>query len=187
VKQAIEDENKSKEKSYRVNLVKVLRIVIVLGLSLGGLSIFFPQIISKSLQISGKYGIEMLLVFPAFLVLMGLADVWIPKELINKYLGQESGLKGILLAIFLGTLPTGPMYIALPIAGELLRKKASLVNVITFLGVWASLKVPQIGVEIQFLGVKFAALRFVFTLASVIIIGFIIDYMTRGEIEFVKE
>lgn len=61
-------------------------------------------------------------------------------------------------------MPTGPMFIAFPIAAELLRKKASIDNVIIFLGVWASLKIPQLGVEVQFLGIKFTVIRFILTL-----------------------
>ena len=74
----------------------------------------------------------------------------------------------------MGTFPAGPMFIALPIAGELLRKKASIDNILVFLGVWASLKIPQLGVEIQFLGLKFTFIRFILTLVSVNLIALII-------------
>ena len=67
------------------------------------------------------------------------------------------------------------MYVAFPIAAELLRKKASLSNVIMFLGVWASLKIPQLGIEAQFIGLKFSILRFIFTLTSIFIIEFIME------------
>lgn len=73
------------------------------------------------------------------------------------------------------------MYIAFPIAGELLRKKASLSNVIIFLGVWASLKIPQLGVEIQFIGVKFSVLRFVFTTISIFIISTVMEKIIKFE------
>lgn len=146
------------------------------------LFILLPETSWKSVQLSAKYGREMLLIFPSILILMGLADVWIPKEAINRYLGYKSGLKGVGLSIILGTLPTGPLYIAFPIAAELLRKQASVMNVIIFLGVWASLKIPQIGVEIQFLGLSFALWRFLLTLASVVLIGFIIGQVTRKEV-----
>ncbi len=50
-----------------------------------------------------------------------------------------------------------------------------------FLGVWASSKIPQIGVEIEFLGLKFALLRLVFTLISLIIIGYLIEYIYNNK------
>jgi len=63
----------------------------------------------------------------------------------------------------------------IPLAAELLRKRASISNIVIFLGVWGSLKIPQIGVEIKFLGLKFAFLRAVLILISVTIIGLIIE------------
>lgn len=165
---------KNKIKNGLLNLSKYLVVITVIVLSL---YYFFPEKIVAGLDISVEYGIEMVAIFPAVLVLMGLADVWIPKSLINKYLGKESGVKGIVLSIIMGTLPTGPLYIAFPIAAELLRKKARISNVMIFLGVWGSSKIPQIGVETKFLGFKFAMLRLLFTLISLILIGYLIEYI----------
>ncbi len=170
------------------NLIKkLLKTVIILLLSLGILAIFYKDRVLNSFVMSGRYGWEMVTIFPAVLVLMGLADSWIPKKLIKKYLGQEAGAMGILIAVFLGTLPTGPMYIAFPLAGEMLHKGAGITNVVVFLGVWASLKIPQIGVEVQFLGIKFSILRFVFTLISIISIGLITEQMAKGGRDYVRE
>ena len=44
---------------------------------------------------------EMLLVLPPIFILIGLLDVWVPKETMIKYMGEGSGFKGILLAFFL--------------------------------------------------------------------------------------
>ncbi|MFO7814603.1 MAG: permease [Halanaerobiales bacterium] len=165
---------KGKIKSGILNLGKYLIVISIVLLSL---YYFFPDKIAAGLDLSGEYGIEMLTIFPAVLVLMGLADVWIPKAMIEKYLGKEAGIRGIILSIIMGTLPTGPLYIAFPIAAELLRKNARISNVMIFLGVWASSKIPQIGVEIKFLGFKFAMLRLIFTLAALIVIGYLIEYI----------
>ncbi len=135
----------------------------------------FPERFPDAISMSSRYLKEVIFIFPAILVMMGLADFWVPSNLVEKYLGYQSSFKGKLLAVFFGTLPTGPMYIAFPIAAELLRKKASLSNVIIFLGVWASLKVPQLGIEIQFIGLKFSVLRFIFTLTSIFIIGILME------------
>lgn len=159
-------------KNKLFKLLKVTLFIVILSIIF---KIYFPEYFNSAITMSGRYAKEMVMIFPAVLLIMGLADVWIPASLIKKYLGQKSGIKGKLLAVFLGTLPTGPMYVAFPLAAELLRKKASISNIIIFLGVWASLKIPQIGVEIQFLGVEFALLRFIFTLISVILMGLLIE------------
>jgi uncharacterized membrane protein YraQ (UPF0718 family) len=155
-----------------IKTAKTLIIWIVIFL---GFRYIFPARFNNALSMSMRYAKEMVMIFPAVLIIMGLADIWVPTDLVKQYLGTKSGLRGKFLAIFLGTLPTGPMYIAFPIDAELLRKKASLSNIIIFLGVWASLKIPQLGIEIQFIGLKFSALRFIFTLISIIIIALIME------------
>ena len=165
----------NKEVKLKKLILKTIKTLFLWLLILTLFKYFFSSRFDNALNISLRYAKEMLMIFPAVLVIMGLADIWVPTNLVKQYLGNKSGLRGKLLAIFLGTLPTGPMYIAFPIAAELLRKKASLSNIIIFLGVWASLKIPQLGIEIQFIGLKFSVLRFIFTLISIIIIALIME------------
>lgn len=165
----------SKEVKLKNLIVKTIKTLFIWFLILAVFKYIFPARFYNAVSMSLRYTKEMIIIFPAVLVIMGLADIWVPTNLVKQYLGNKSGLRGKFLAIFLGTLPTGPMYIAFPIAAELLRKKASLSNIIIFLGVWASLKIPQLGIEIQFIGLKFSALRFVFTLISIIIIALIME------------
>jgi len=164
-----------KQQKFNQNIKKTIKTIIFWGIVLAVFRYIFPDRFPAAISMSSRYLKEMILVFPAVLVIMGLADRWVPTSMVEKYLGHNSSFKGKFLAVFLGTLPTGPMYVALPIAAELLRKKASLSNVIIFLGVWASLKVPQLGVEIQFVGLKFSILRFIFTLISIFIIGLLME------------
>lgn len=50
---------------------------------------------------------------------------------------------------------------------------------VIFLGAWAALKVPQIMVEIKFLGISFTILRFVLTVFALVIIGMIMEWILR--------
>ncbi len=166
-----------KTQKLSISIKKLVVFLVITAIILYLLRIFFPARSDMSFEIMREYSIEVIAIFPPVLVLMGLADVWIPREKIKKYLGQESGLKGVLLSMFMGTLPTGPMFIAFPIAGEMLKKGARVANVVVFLGAWASLKMPQIGVEIQFLGLQFSIYRVVLTFIAVLFIAFITEKM----------
>jgi len=84
-------------------------------------------------------------------------------------------VRGGLISLALGTLPTGPLYIAFPMTASLLRKGASITNMVIFLGSWAALKIPQLMVEIKFLGISFTGLRFGLTLAALVIMGLIME------------
>jgi uncharacterized membrane protein YraQ (UPF0718 family) len=127
------------------------------------------------------YAKEMALIMPAVFLLMGFMEVWVDKKKIQKWLGDKSGLKGGMFAFLLGTLPTGPLYAAFPMAASLLKKEASILNVVLFLGAWAALKIPQLMVEIKFLGISFTLVRFVLTLISLVIIGSIMKYALKNE------
>ncbi|MCD6559865.1 MAG: hypothetical protein J7K57_08405, partial [Palaeococcus sp.] len=81
----------------------------------------------------------------------------------------------IFLAIFMGAFPTGPLYVAFPIAAALLKKGARISNIIAFLSAWACIKIPQELVELQFLGLKFMITRLLLTVVFVIVMGTVIE------------
>lgn len=55
---------------------------------------------------------EMLSVLPPIFILLGLMDVWIPREIMIKYSGEGSGIKGVLLSFFPGAATAGHLYAA---------------------------------------------------------------------------
>ncbi len=122
---------------------------------------------------------EMLSILPPILILIGLFQIWIPRETVELMMGSKSGLKGILTAIFVGTVAMGPLYAAFPLAVSLLEKGATVFNVAIFLCVWASIKIPMILFEIKFLGPQFAGLRLALTLPSIILISFFLTSLLR--------
>jgi len=168
MKNAPEKMQKKNMKQDIIMLVASLIIAIALLL-------FFPdkqKIIGK---ISWNFFIDMIAILPAVMILMGLFNVFVSKEMIAKYLGKTAGIKAIFLGIFMGALPTGPLYVAFPMASALLKKGATISSVIVFLSAWACIKIPQEMVEMQFLGPKFMALRLTLTIIFVIIMGISIE------------
>lgn len=133
----------------------------------------------QSTQVAWDYLKEMVLIIPPVFLLMGLIEAWIPKNKIQKWLGKESGFKGLVISFVLGTLPTGPLYVAFPMAATLIHKGASRKNMVVFLGSWAALKVPQLMVEIKFLGIAFTLLRFVLTLIALVLMGLLMEKIFR--------
>lgn len=117
----------------------------------------------------------MALILPAVMVLLGLFNEWVPDDVVVRYLGQGSGLSGLGLAIVLGSTPTGPLYVALPIAADLVEKNARMANIVVFLTAWACLKLPQELVELQFLGWHFMALRLILTAVVAVAMGLIME------------
>jgi len=165
-----EKQSKQKKKMIRGWIFLGITIVIVVALLSA-----FPEKTEPVTSTSQKYFIEMMVILPAVIVIMGLFAVFISDEAVVKHLGKTSGIKGIALSILIGTLPTGPLYIAFPMAATILKKGARVSNIIVFLSAWACIKIPQEMVEFQFLGGEFMLLRLILTVIFVIIMGIIIE------------
>jgi uncharacterized membrane protein YraQ (UPF0718 family) len=124
---------------------------------------------------------EMILFLPLMFILIGLFDVWVPREKIEKHIGSESGWKGTGLVILLATLQAGPLYGAFPFAYILWKKGCSVRNVFIYLGAFSTIKIPMITFEIGFLGLKFSLLRTLITLPLFILIGFLMEWYLKGK------
>lgn len=124
---------------------------------------------------------EMILFLPLMFIFIGLFDVWVPRERIQKHIGQESGWKGTGLVILLATLQAGPLYGAFPFAYILWKKGCSIRNVFIYLGAFSTIKIPMITFEIGFLGLKFSLLRTIITLPIFILLGFIMEWYLKDK------
>ena len=147
----------------------------------------FPDKQEAVTAASWKFFIEMIWVLPGVMILMGLFMVWVPKEMVEKYLGKTSGIKGFSLAILFGALPTGPLYVAFPLAASLIKKGARISNIIIFLSAWACIKIPQEMVELQFLGPRFMVARLVLTIVFVVIMGISIERIIEWKAKKTKQ
>ncbi|MDD4526922.1 MAG: permease [Candidatus Margulisbacteria bacterium] len=122
---------------------------------------------------------EMIMFLPLMFVLVGLIDVWFPKEKVEKHINKESGIKGMFLVVLLAMFQAGPLYGAFPVAALLWKKGSSIKNIFIYLGAFSTLKIPMLSFEIGFLGLKFTLLRTLFTLPLFIIIGYIMEWALK--------
>ncbi|WP_319203267.1 permease [uncultured Ilyobacter sp.] len=118
---------------------------------------------------------EMVLVIPPVFILLGLLDNWVPKETMVKYMGEDSGIKGVVLALFIGSAAAGPLYGAFPVAAVFMKKGVKFSNVIVFLGAWSTTKIPMFLFEMASLGSKFAFSRLVIDIFGIIIMARIVS------------
>ena len=121
----------------------------------------------------------MLSFLPPVFVLLGLLDVWVERETMMKYMGDNSGLSGMFLAFLLGSAAAGPLYAAFPLAGVMMKKGARLLNVFIFIGAWSTTKIPLIVFETATLGFRFMAIRLVFNIVGIVVIAKILDMEAR--------
>lgn len=147
----------------------------IVTLIISGILLFFNREIGiRAFEITGYSFKEMLFIIPPIFVLLGLLDVWISKETMMKYMGEGSGLRGIVLAFIIGSAAAGPLYGAFPIAAVFMKKGVKFSNVLIFIGAWSTTKIPMFLFELSALGVKFAVTRLLVNIPGIILIAYIL-------------
>lgn len=156
-------------------ILKRYRVFIITAAAMGILTLINSQLGLKALSISSYSVKEMLLVIPPIFILLGLLDVWVPREIMIKFMGEGSGVKGVILAILLGSAAAGPLYGAFPVAAVFMKKGVKFSNILIFIGAWSTTKIPMLLFEISALGAKFALTRLLVDIPGIIIIAFVLS------------
>jgi uncharacterized membrane protein YraQ (UPF0718 family) len=115
-----------------------------------------------------EFAKHMFSILPFVFILIGLFEVWVPRETVEAHMGVESGWKGYLWAVILASPMAGGLYVNLPVAHSLYKKGASWGVVLTFIGAGSLCRIPMLLFESSFLGVKFSVLRLGLSLPLVI-------------------
>lgn len=145
---------------------------ILLGIFLLVLLVSWQQQWSPGLHIAAHsrhffYG--MLRVFPCAFLLIGLFEVWVKKETVERHLGDQSGWKGYLWALLLAGTTVGGMFVAFPVAYSLHTKGAKLGTIFTYVGAAAICRVPMTLFEASYLGGLFSLIRFAVSLPLLVL------------------
>ncbi len=98
-----------------------------------------------------------LLIF-AFII-AGMVQHLVPTALMSRWVGGESGFRGILIGTVMGGFMPGGPYVSLPIAAGLLRVGASVGTMIAFITAWSLWAVARLPLEIGIIGWKFTLIR----------------------------
>ena len=96
------------------------------------------------------------------------------KETLMKYMGEKSGIYGILFSIIRRHC-SWSLYVAFPIAALLLTKGASIRYIVFFLGVWTTAKLPILVYEFSSFGATFTLIHIGFGLVFFYVMGIIFE------------
>jgi uncharacterized membrane protein YraQ (UPF0718 family) len=91
----------------------------------------------NGLRLAGNMTIQVLPLLVFAFAVAGMVQVLIPNDILPKWVGLESGLRGILIGTVAGGLAPGGPSISLPIAAGLLRAGASVGMMVAFLTGWS--------------------------------------------------
>lgn len=153
---------------YKFFLILLVALILVI--------IFERSTGIKALNSTKDSFLQMLSVLPPIMVLLGLMDEWVSRESMMKYMGDDSGIMGIAIAITFAAFAAGPMYAAFPFIAVLLKKGVKFTNVIIFMNAWCVIKISTLLFEISSLGYKFTFYRLLIDFVGVIVMGYLVNY-----------
>ncbi len=113
--------------------------------------------------------VDMITIVPLAFILIGLFQVWVKKETVEKHLGENAGMMGYVWMILLAGTTVGGLYVAFPVAYSLYSKGARLAVIFTYIGASAVCRIPMTLFEASFMGGRFTLVRLLVSLPLVIL------------------
>lgn len=127
----------------------------------------------KSLKMAGKSFIRMLPMVFIIIIIIGLLLGFVSSEQISRFVGEQSGMMGILLVGVVGAVLHIPALLSFPLAASLLEEGASVSAVVAFITTLTMIGIITLPLEIKELGKKMAILRNGISFVIAIIIALI--------------
>ena len=113
--------------------------------------------------------------------LAGFLHVLLPQELISQWMGQGSGVRGLLVGTVAGMLTPGGPFTHFPILASFLSKGAGVGPVCAYIAAWALIGLNRFIVwELPILGPQIAFIRFLDSAAVPPFIGWLAAWLFRA-------
>lgn len=156
-------------------------VLMILAFYQGGI-----QTVYTGILLGIKTFVNVLPLLLLAIIVAGLIQVVVSRQTIVKWLGKESGFRGIFIAGIGGALIPGGPYGYYPLIASLLVSGAELSAVLTFAIAKSLWDLSRLTMEIALLGPKVTFVRYSITFMFPIIVGIVSHYIFKGKGEEIK-
>jgi len=126
-----------------------------------------------------EFLVQMLRILPCVFILIGLFEVWVKTDTVERHLGHDSGPISYLWAVLLAGTTVGGLHVALPVAHALYTKRARLGVVLAFVTACGICRVPMTLFEASFLGWRFSLVRLAASLPLLVLSSAALGWWAR--------
>lgn len=170
-----------RDKTPLILIVVIIGLAILAGIQQGASGVL------EGFMTGGKVLWTTLpLLFAAFVV-AGLTQALVTEEFVTRWLGSQTGWKGIALACLAGSLIPGGPYVYYPLAAVLLNNGAGLGVLVSFVAAKNLWSVSRLPYEIALIGLDFTLARFAITLIFPPLIGFLTEMFLGRYLPQIRE
>jgi len=137
-----------------------------------------PALVPEGLKAGGKLFHEILPTMVLAFIAAGLVSVLLPRELMSRWLGEQSGLRGLMIATLAGALTPGGPFVQFPIVAALFKAGAGVAPLMAYITGWSVLGVNRLLVyEVPMLGWRLSLARMAASLVFPMIIGLLTRFL----------
>lgn len=97
--------------------------------------------------------------FLSIILIIGVMLAVLTPDQISRFLGQDSGMMGVVMAAFIGAVTLIPGFVAFPLASALLHNGAGITQIAAFVSTLMMVGIITIPVEIEYFGKKVTIIR----------------------------
>ncbi len=113
-------------------------------------------------------------------VIVGYVTVLSPQDLVQRWIGPDSGWTGLLLAEGVGMLLPGGPYVVFPLIAVLYANGAGIGAAVAMTASWATLALISVTFELPLMGWRFTAVRWGLSLAFPLLAGAAAQWLFGG-------
>lgn len=129
----------------------------------GGIAVWILRGPERFFEIAGddaRLILRQLPLIVAGMLMGGFAQVLVPHDLVARWLGRDSGVKGLLIATLTGAATPGGPLVSFPVVAALATAGADMGALVAYLTAWSALAFNRVLIwELPFMGPEFAAIR----------------------------
>jgi len=110
----------------------------------------------------------------------GLVSMLIPREMVSRWLGEESGWKGLIIGPAIGALVQGGPFAFFPLFDAVFRDSITTGTAVAMITAWGMINVGHLPYEFAFLGPRFVALKYSVYILLPSLSGFLANLLFGG-------
>jgi len=88
------------------------------------------------------------------MIAAGMVQTLVPSDLVARWVGEESGFRGVLIGTAAGALTPGGPFISFPIAAGFFKAGASIGTTVAFITAWSLIALSRMPIQVGLLGWK---------------------------------
>lgn len=142
------------------------------------LSLLYPGRVWHAFLLGIRLFVRMLPIFASVVFLSTFLGAFLSPRFIQRFMGKNSGIKGIIIAVVLGTVIVGPMWAMFPMFKTFMDKGARVAVVVALVGTFA-VKTPWLPYAATFLGWEFVVVSVVLIICYAVVSGLAMERLLK--------